>query len=229
MRHHQFHMPLLKRIFDYKTESSLVNNIRKKRFDLLRGYFEELIRQKGRIRVLDIGGDLAYWINVGFTNTDCEFYLLNLAQDTIPEGYPNFHSVAGNALHLPYQYGDFDIVFSNSVIEHMGSLEGQQRFADTVRRISKCYIIQTPSLWFPLEPHCRIPFFQFIPHSLRAVLIMNFNINYFPKEKDYRKAVAVSKTTIMLSKKRFCKLFPEANIITEKLWGLSKSYVAVKM
>ena len=221
-------MAALKKFFDYKTEDSVVNRIRKKRFDLLRGYFETLIEQKGSIRILDIGGDFAYWLNVGWTNTDSEIYLLNLSDSVIPPGYPNFHSVVGNALSLSYQYGEFDIIFSNSVIEHMGSLEGQQQFADKVRQISKCYIIQTPSLWFPLEPHCRIPFFQFIPHSLRAFLIMYFNINYFPRVRNYQKALAVSKTTIMFDKKRFQKLFPEAVIITETFWGLPKSYIAIK-
>ena len=221
-------MSFLKKVFDYKTEDSVVNTIRKQRFKLVQCYFEELIRRKGKIRILDIGGDFSFWINIGWTSPDCEFFLLNLDQSPVPHGYPNFHAVVGNALDLPYKHGDFDIVFSNSVIEHMGSIEGQIIFADSVRKIADCYIIQTPSLWFPLEPHARIPLFQFVPHSLRAFLIMGFNINYFPKTKGYKNALAVSKTTIMFGKQRFHKLFPEAMIITETWMGIPKSYIAVK-
>lgn len=220
-------MAVLKKIFDYKTEDSVVNTIRKKRFNLIRIFFEEMIRQKGTIKVLDIGGDFAYWKNVGWTDTRCQFFLLNLEQSPVPPGYDNFHAVTGNALELPYKYGDFDIVFSNSVIEHMGSEEGQEKFAMNVKKIASCYIIQTPSLWFPLEPHARIPFFQFIPHAIRAFLIMGFDINYFPRAKEYRKAVIVSKTTIMFTKRRFQRLFPDAKIIVETWMGLPKSYIAI--
>jgi hypothetical protein len=62
-------------------------------------------------------------------------------------------------------------------------------FADEVRRISSRYIIQTPSFWFPLEPHSLIPLFQFIPHFLRAFPIMWFNINYFPRAGSYAEAL----------------------------------------
>ncbi len=221
-------MGFLKKIFDYKTEGSVVNNIRKQRFNLVRGIFEEMIRKKGKIKVLDIGGDFAYWHNVGWTDERCEFFLLNLDQPPVPPGFMNFHAVTGNALELPYQPGDFDIVFSNSVIEHMGSKEAQEKFAHQVRRIASCFIIQTPSFWFPLEPHARIPFFQFIPHAIRALLIMGFTINYFPRARKYAEAVAVSKTTIMFGKRRFQQLFPDASIIVETWMGLPKSYIAVK-
>ncbi len=45
---------------------------------------------------------------------------------------------------LPFKDKSYDIVFSNSVIEHVGNLEKQKQFADEVQRVGKSYFIQTP-------------------------------------------------------------------------------------
>jgi hypothetical protein len=135
----------------------------------------------------------------------------------------------GNGLALEYKKGDVDLIFSNSVIEHVGSYENQQIFANEVMRVSDKYIIQTPSLWFPLEPHSLLPLFQFLPHPIRALLIMTFNINYFPKAKTYKEAITVSHSTLMFTHKRFKQLFPDAEIQVERFLGIPKSYTAIKL
>jgi hypothetical protein len=135
----------------------------------------------------------------------------------------------GNGLGLAYQKGDVDLIFSNSVIEHVGSYENQQIFADEIRRVSDKYIVQTPSLWFPLEPHSLLPLFQFLPHPIRALLIMTFNINYFPKAKTYKAAIIVSHSTLMFTHNRFKQLFPDAEIQVERFLGIPKSYTAIKL
>jgi hypothetical protein len=58
---------------------------------------------------------------------------------------------------------------------------------------------------------------------------MYFNINYFPNAKTYSEALVTSRTTLMFTKKRFEKLFPEADIQVERLFGIPKSYTAVKL
>jgi len=223
-------MNFIKRLFSYDTPGSFVNNLRKKRFSLLRHRIEQLIDKKKPLRILDIGGDIGYWKNVGWNNSNSRIYLLNLYENSIPEKDSEiFHTIIGNALNINAQKGDYDLVFSNSVIEHVGSYDNQVVFAQEINRISDRFIIQTPSYWFPLEPHCRIPFFQFLPHSVRARLIMRFNINYFPKAATYQKALVVSRSTLMLSKKQFKALFPDAEIHVERLLGIPKSYTAVKL
>lgn len=223
-------MALLKLLVDHDKQDSFVNRLRKKRFALLEKRITALAAQKDTLRILDIGGDIPYWTNVGWTNDKCRIHLLNLYKIDVPEkDAGTFTAVVGNALDLPFKKGDFDLIFSNSVIEHVGSVENQQKFADEVTRVCDRYIIQTPSFWFPLEPHSLIPFFQFIPHKLRALLIMKFNINYFPKAATYKEAVEVSKSTLMFTKKQFHKLFPGAEIHVEKLFGIPKSYTVIKL
>jgi hypothetical protein len=223
-------MTFLKLFVDHTRQDSFVNKLRRKRFALLEEKIKLLASQKETFKILDIGGDIAYWKNVGWQDPKCKIYLLNLYENIIEDqDAKNFITVIGNALSLPFIKGEFDLVFSNSVIEHVGSVENQKKFAAEVTRICDKYIIQTPSYWFPLEPHSLIPFFQFIPHRLRALLIMKFNINYFPKAATYKEAVTVSRSTLMFTKKEFQKLFPGAEIHVERLFGIPKSYTIIKL
>jgi hypothetical protein len=224
------HMGVFRLFVNHDKKDSFVNRLRRRRFSLLKDKIELLAATKNELKILDIGGDISYWKHIGWENPRSVIYLLNLYENTIPEkDAGQFRAVVGNAAALPFSRGDFDLVFSNSVIEHMGSPEKQEEFAKEVVRISDKYIIQTPSFWFPLEPHSLIPFFQFIPHRLRARLIMRFDINYFPKAATYEEALTVSRSTIMLTRKQFSKLFPDAQIQVERLFGIPKSYTAIKL
>ena len=220
---------MFKLLVNHHKKNSFVNQFRQKRFELLKNGIEKLI-QKDNFKILDIGGDIQYWKNIGWQHSACKIHLLNLYESKIPENETHqFSSSVGNGLSLEYKKGEVDLIFSNSVIEHVGSYENQQIFADEVRRVSDKYIVQTPSIWFPLEPHSLIPLFQFLPHPIRALLIMTFNINYFPKAKTYKEAIKVSHSTLMFTHKRFKQLFPEAEIQVERFLGIPKSYTAIKL
>ena len=64
-------------------------------------------------------------------------------------GEPGFTFVSGDGCQLPFADQSFEIVFSNSVIEHVGTPAQQRRFADEVRRVGKRYWVQTPTAGFP--------------------------------------------------------------------------------
>lgn len=220
---------MFKLLVNHHKKNSFVNQFRQKRFELLKNGIEKLI-QKDHFKILDIGGDIQYWKNIGWQHPACKIHLLNLYESKVPENETQqFSSSVGNGLSLEYKKGDVDLIFSNSVIEHVGSYANQQIFANEVRRVSDKYIVQTPSIWFPLEPHSLIPLFQFLPHPIRALLVMTFNINYFPKAKTYKEAIKVSHSTLMFTHKRFKQLFPEAEIQVERFLGIPKSYTAIKL
>lgn len=220
---------MFKLLVNHHKKNSFVNQFRQKRFELLKNGIEKLI-QKDHFKILDIGGDIQYWKNIGWQHPACKIHLLNLYESIVPENETHqFSSSVGNGLSLEYKKGEVDLIFSNSVIEHVGSYANQQIFAGEVRRVSDKYIVQTPSIWFPLEPHSLIPLFQFLPHPIRALLIMTFNINYFPKAKTYKAAIIVSHSTLMFTHKRFKQLFPEAEIQVERFLGIPKSYTAIKL
>src|SRR5262245_6214634 len=76
-------------------------------------------------------------------------------------------AVVGDGTSLPFDDGEFDIVFSNSVIEHLRTWEAQQRFAREVRRVSVRYWVQTPAYEFFFEPHLLTPCVHWLPRPIQ--------------------------------------------------------------
>ena len=82
------------------------------------------------------------------------------------ERYPSVRYVQGNALELPFADGEFDIVFSNAVIEHVGRREQQRRFVEESLRVARRAFITTPNRWFPVEVHTLLPLVHWFPDSV---------------------------------------------------------------
>jgi hypothetical protein len=98
--------------------------------------------------------------------------------------------------------------------------------AREVRRVGKRYFVQTPNRYFPLEPHFLFPLFQFLPLKIRTGLLQNFNLGWFAKEPDVQKARKIVESVRLLNKHEFVAMFPDASIYEEKIFGLTKSFVA---
>jgi len=126
------------------------------------------------------------------------------------------------------QFADksFDVVFSNSVIEHVGSYENQRRMADEVMRVGRRYFIQTPNRRFPLEPHFLVPWFQYLPGEVRAQLVHRFDVGWYRRIPDLEEARAEVNSIQLLSRRKFAALFPGAAIHVERFAGIPKSFVA---
>ena len=100
--------------------------------------------------------------------------------------------------------------------------------ANEIRRVGKNYFVQTPNLYFPLEPHWLFPFFQFLPFRLRVFMTQNFDIGGYPKTKDFAKAVNRVKEVKLLSENEMRHLFPDGKCYREKFFLLTKSIVMYK-
>src|SRR5262249_21750440 len=61
--------------------------------------------------------------------------------------------VLGDGTRLGFADGAFDVAFSNSVIEHLGTPERQGAFARELRRVGRGLWVQTPAKSFAFEPH----------------------------------------------------------------------------
>lgn len=79
------------------------------------------------------------------------------------ERYPAIRYVQGDALALPFEDGEFDIVFSNAVIEHVGDRDRQRRFVLEALRVGRRVFITTPNRRFPLEVHTLLPVVHWLP------------------------------------------------------------------
>jgi len=150
--------------------------------------------------------------------------LLNLTKDDVM--LPNVASIIGDARELKYDDHSFDVVFSNSVIEHVGSHADQRKMAKEVRRVGQRYFIQTPNRYFPLEPHFLFPLFQFLPVIVRVRLLQNFNLGWIQRTPGAAEAREIVESIRLLGKDEFLKLFPDSKLYEEKVFGMTKSFVA---
>ena len=83
------------------------------------------------------------------------------------ERYKKTPVLTGDGLNMPFRDKEFDVVFSNAVIEHVGDREAQKQFVTECLRVGKRVFLTTPSRSFPLESHTMIPCAHWLPESLR--------------------------------------------------------------
>ena len=80
--------------------------------------------------------------------------------------YPHIPYVQGDACALPFRDGEFDIVFSNAVIEHVGDRERQRLFVSEAIRVGRRVFVTTPNRRFPVEVHTRLPLVHWLPDAI---------------------------------------------------------------
>jgi hypothetical protein len=202
-------------------QAALARKMRKKRIAL----FESLIAPlPGPLRILDVGGEQRFWEIVGLVNADASILLYNLAPNEVT--YPTLTSMVGNACDMSaFRDNQFQIVFSNSVIEHVGTFAHQRQMAAEIQRVGERYYVQTPSRFFPLEPHFLLPFFQFLPVRLRVFLVTHFNVGWRGRIPDKAEALLAIQEIRLLTKKELKCLFPGAKVYKEKFLGITKSFI----
>lgn len=180
---------------------------------------------KKPVSILDIGGLESFWVNCELAgNPDYQITLLNL--QTEETHYDNIKSIAGDASNLTgIADGEFDVVFSNSVIEHLYTKENQLKMAQEVRRVGTYFYVQTPNKHFPVEPHYVLPLFQYFPNSLKFFILTKTKLSRLHKW-DPAYAKQYIDEIRLLTEKEMRELFPSAKIYKENVGGLTKSYCA---
>lgn len=183
--------------------------------------------------ILDIGGTLDYWhMNLQYVPNGLlsSIDIVNLDPQT--EGKQTIdaitlHMYTGDALDQSSLRQDkYDIVHSNSVIEHVGNLRAQQKMASIIKEIGHYYWVQTPVKSFPVEPHFYFPFFAYLPLWSRTWLHQNFKLGFMEIEPDWLEARMVCEETRLLTKQELKAIFDDCNILTERFMGICKSYTA---
>lgn len=212
---------------DYRNENSPAYKFRRKRMDVFESQFVKWFGEKGDIvRILDIGGTLSFWTLLDFKYIDrVHITLLNLEKVEIPDKLKDtFISISGDGTNLSqYKDGSFDLVFSNSVIEHVGDFEAQKRMLSEMKRLSNRRYMQTPNRYFPIEPHYGFPLFQFFPMKMKMYLLQHYNIRC-RKAESTQEAYKIASEVRLLGKRELKKLLPSEHIEKEKVFGLTKSF-----
>ncbi len=184
------------------------------------------------ISILDVGGATSYWQGVigELESLNCAIMLLNKSEQEAGfdlHSRPMFSFVQGDAREIPFPDGAFNLVHSNSVIEHVGTWQDMAMFAREVRRVGKSYFIQVPYFWFPFEPHFHAPFIHWLPQQLQLRLFMRFKLGDAPR-RTVDAAMQKVQYTNLLDRSQLQALFPDAAIVRERFWGLTKSLVAIR-
>lgn len=212
----------MNQLVDNAQYDSWASQMRRKRFAL----FTKLVANVPRpLTILDVGGTQRFWEVMGFAQEPgVDITLLNIDKPEV--SYPNFFGVAGDATQMTqFEDGQFDVVFSNSVIEHVGTWAQQKAMAEGVRRVGKRYFVQTPNYFFPIEPHFLFVGFQWLPLDTRAWLHSRFNLGWVECVPDKTIARAEVAQIRLLKKQELLSLFPQASLYQEKMLGLTKSFV----
>lgn len=189
--------------------------------------FLEALRPGPLTRILDVGGYVDNW--EGVVPIESPVTLLNLSLPPNVASVPKRYTcLAGDGRKMNFPDGSFDIVFSNSVIEHVGSFEDQKRFAAEVRRVGKKIYLQTPNRWFFIEPHFVTVFVHFLPWSIARRLIRFCSYRGWVRSGDNIDLKRLAEELRLLSGKELKELFPDCEIHRERLFGMTKSFMVVR-
>lgn len=206
--------------------NSVSDQFRRKRFDFFRKFCSEL---KKPISILDLGGSDYHWRNSEFAgNRDFDITIINL-EDQNTDAIENIKFIKKDVRNLEsFTEEEFDVVYSNSLIEHINDKDSQQRLAEDIRRIGRHYFIQTPNYYFPVEPHFLFPFFQFLPFKIKSALIRKYDLGWYSRQPEKDKADELAGSVRLLKLNELKKLFTDGNIYHEKYLFLNKSFIIYK-
>ena len=178
--------------------------------------------------VLDVGGTPLNWLLAGARP---RVTLVNMprALEPLP---PGFDMVCATGCELPFPDGTFDIVFSNSVIEHIADPADRRRFADEIRRVGRGYWVETPNRWFPVEPHLCTPFLHFLPRRWQDWIVNRGTVwELLERPTPDRREFYIEhylNDVRLLDAAELSRLFPGARILRERFLGMTKSLIAVQ-
>jgi len=137
--------------------------------------FLETMRPGPETRVVDVGvGDTPFGTEPGVAATHNFFEALYpwperiTAVSDVPlpnfaQAFPSIRTVVANGLELPFGDDEFDVAFSNAVVEHVGGRAEQRRFVGELCRVAPRVFVSTPNRRFPLETHTLVPFVHWLP------------------------------------------------------------------
>ena len=172
-----------------------------------RDLFRRLVAPRPGERILDVGSG-----ETGLAGLEPSLDVTGTDRVDRPE-YPG-PFLRADGRRLPFGDGEFDVAYSNSVIEHVVEPSDRRALAEELRRVGGRYFVQTPNRWFPVEPHALLPLVHWLPRRVGRRL-WNLGVSTDPFDE-----------TLLLDARELQELFPDATIVRERIGPLTKSLVA---
>lgn len=214
----------IRRLF-VDTPTSLGAKARMRRWEIFRNAFPTI----ENLRLLDLGGTVEAWHRAPVRPR--HVVVLNLFQPG--ESDDNWiTAVTGDACNATDELAKanvsigFDVVFSNSLIEHVGGHARRLELARQVRQLAPRHWVQTPYRYFPLEPHWLFPGMQFMPAAARVRIAAYWPlVNTPPANIDEARRDVLWTELVSITEMR--EYFPTSTILHERVLGLTKSLIAL--
>lgn len=177
------------------------------------------------MRVLDLGGTVQAWERAPVR--PAHVTVLNLLEPGSSDD-PSIDAVRGDACDPPSRVADatFDLVFSNSLLEHVGGHARRVELAGVVHDAAPRHWVQTPDRAFPVEPHFLFPGFQFLSIPMQAWILQRWPLVHSPP-KDEATAMRIVQWTELVGRRQMEGYFPDSELLRERIAGIPKSLVAV--
>jgi SAM-dependent methyltransferase len=135
-------------------------------------YFLELLKPLAQDKILDVGfSDKEYSKNDNYLEKYYPYkdMLTALGIEEPKEflvRYPGVKALKYDGKIFPFKDKEFDIGWSNAVIEHVGKRQDQLLFIKELNRTCKKVFFTTPNYYFPIEIHTRVPLLHFMPKNI---------------------------------------------------------------
>lgn len=182
--------------------------------------FSQLFAITSKTKILDLGGSAFNWT---LLDVRPRLTILDIYEHSNKAEWADY--VVSDGCHTAFANASFDIVFSNSVIEHVGGIERQREFAKECMRCGRAFFVQTPNKWFPFDTHTLMPFAHWLPQRIfRKLVRFSPRFLFFKPDPGDREDFSNMR---LLSRKDLQELFPGAEILEEKFCGITKSLIAV--
>lgn len=204
---------------------SLGSKFRANRLRKFESLFFRNFNPEKPISILDVGGTDYFWKKSQIPNIPgVRITLLNLHLEKTT--HPHISSMVGDATEMKlFEDKKFDLVFSNSVIEHLYTIENQRKMANEIQRVGRKYFVQTPNKYFPVEAHYALPFAQYLPKKLLFFLLTKTKLSRL-KRWEAQAAQQYLDEIRLLNEKEMKSLFPKSKLLKEKTLGMTKSLTA---
>jgi SAM-dependent methyltransferase len=141
--------------------------------------------------------------------------------DEFRRRYPLVKARQYDGRRIPFGDKQFDIGWSNAVIEHVGGRQRQVEFLKELKRVGRRCFVTTPNRWFPVEIHSRVPLLHYLPKNIFDLFLRLIG-----------KKWATGDYLNLLSYRRLKKILAAADIsdyriIKNKLLGFTLDFIII--
>jgi hypothetical protein len=206
----------------------LVAPARRRRARRLQSLIETIAQARRRCRIIDLGGEPAYWRGFDLERLralNVSIVIVNVTPQVSDDPMMTVLHADARAL-AQFAANSFDLAHSNSVIEHVGEWGGMRAFAEELRRLAPSYYVQTPYFWFPIEPHFLTIGWHYLPPRVRGRLLQRRSYGHRPRVTRPARALELVEEIRLVTAREMRLLFPDAELLRERVGPFTKSLVA---